>query len=51
MQLAEKLDWKGLMYRDTMNMEHEMKITAITVTKGLKKKLEAIPGKQSTNSL
>jgi hypothetical protein len=39
------------MYRDTINMKHEMMITAITVTKGLKKNLEVIPGKQSIDSL
>jgi hypothetical protein len=39
------------MYRDTMNMEHEMMITAITVTKCLKNNFEVIPGKQSIDSL
>jgi hypothetical protein len=45
------------MYRDTMNVEHEMYaiqvITGATgiITKGLKKNLGAIPGKHSVDSL
>jgi hypothetical protein len=45
------------MYRDTTNVEHEIKIIPVKtgatgiLTKGLRKNLEAIPGKHSTDAL
>jgi hypothetical protein len=39
------------MYRDIMNVKHEINNHTIIVTTDLKKNLEAIPGKHSIDSL